>query len=171
MFYERLWLFLRVAAAAAPLLFSAVSTADEILLRVTGEVDTPLALTRSDLAGMPRVRVEAPTREDRSVMEVWEGVPMIEILRRAGAPVDERMGGRNTAAYVLVSAADGYRAVYALAEIDPAYALDRQVVVADTLDGRPLAGKFGSLRIVNKGEGRFSRWVRQVEALEVRIAE
>ena len=120
---------------------------------------------------MPRVEVVIPTRDDPDVMETWEGVPMIEILRKAGAPVDDRMGGRNSAAYVLVKAVDGYRAVYALAEIDPAYALERQVVVADTLDGKPLSGKFGNLRIANKGEGRFSRWVRQVEELEVRVAE
>lgn len=144
---------------------------DEILLRVTGEVDTPLELTRADLAAMPRQRVEMPARGEPERIEVWEGVPMIEILRAAGAPVDDRMGGRNSAAYVLVSSEDGYRAVYALAEIDPAYALERQVMVGDTLDGGPLRDSHGNLRIVNKGEGRFSRWARQVVSLEVRVAE
>ena len=171
MFESRTRIVLQTACAAVLVLLAVTTGAEEILLRVTGEVDRPLELTRADLQAMPRVRVEVPTREDRNVMEVWEGVPMIEILRKAGAPVDERMGGRNTAAYVLVKAADGYRAVYALAEIDPAYALERQVVVADTLDGKPLSGKFGNLRIANKGEGRFSRWVRQVVELELRIAE
>jgi DMSO/TMAO reductase YedYZ molybdopterin-dependent catalytic subunit len=159
------------AAICGSLLFaSTLALSDEVLLEVGGKVDTPLELTRADLAEMPRACIEVPTREDRNVMEVWEGVPMIEILRKAGAPVDERIHG-HLAGYVLVTAEDGYKAVYALAEIDPAYALDRQVVVADTLDGKPLSGKFGDLRLVNKGEGRFSRWVRQVEALEVRVAE
>ena len=165
---------LRVAQQTATfgtlLLVGAFAFGGDVLLEVGGEVDTPLELTRADLAEMPRVRIEVPTREDKSVMEVWEGVPMIEILRKAGAPVDERIHG-HLAGYVLVTAEDGYKAVYALAEIDPAYALERQVVVADTLDGKPLSGKFGDLRIVNKGEGRFSRWVRQVEGLEVRVAE
>lgn len=160
-------LLLSVSKASA----RADAAADEILLRVTGEVDTPLALTRADLAAMPRQRVEMPARGEPERIEVWEGVPVIEILRAAGAPVDDRMGGRNSAAYVLVTAADGYRAVYALAELDPAYALERSVMVGDTLDGGPLRESHGNLRIVNKGEGRFSRWVRQVVSLEVRIAD
>jgi hypothetical protein len=96
---------------------------------------------------------------------------MIDILRKAGAPVGDRLRGRNMAAYVVVIAADGFRAVYALAEIEPRFSPERRILVADTLDGKPLSGNFGNLRIANQGEGEFSRWVRQVVALEVRIAD
>lgn len=161
---------MRAVLAVALLLGAPGATADEVLLRVGGVVDKPLELTRADLEAMPRARAEVPTRDDPQVMEVWEGVPMIEILRKAGAPVDERIHG-HLAGYVLVTAADGYQAVYALAEIDPAYARERQIIVADKLNGEPLSGKFGTLRITNQEEGRFSRWVRQVVRLDVRIAE
>jgi DMSO/TMAO reductase YedYZ molybdopterin-dependent catalytic subunit len=160
-----------VVALVALLSLPVAASAEDVLLRVRGAVDKPLELTRSDLAAMPRDQFQIPARQDPKVMETWSGVPMIEILRRAGAPVGERLRGRNAAAYVLVVAQDGYRAVYALAEIDPASLPERRILVADTLDGKPLAGDFGNLRIANKGEARFARWVRQVVALEVRIAE
>lgn len=98
-------------------------------------------------------------------------MPLIEILRKAGAPVDDRLRGRNVAGYVLVQAQDGYRAVHALAEVDPAFSPARRILVADTVNGKPLDGTVGDLRIANEGEGEFARWVRQVVALEVRLAE
>jgi hypothetical protein len=120
---------------------------------------------------MPRDQIQIPARNDSGAMETWAGVPLIEILRKAGAPVDDRLRGRNMAAYVLVIAADGYRAVYALPEVDPKFSPQRRILVADTLDGKPLGGDFGNLRIANQGEGAFARWVRQVIAIEVRFAE
>jgi hypothetical protein len=163
----------RVAAATLSALFLApfVSLADEVILRVGGKVDTPLGLTRSDLAAMPHESCEIPSRADKTVMERWEGVPMIEILRKAGAPVDDRLRGPNVAGYVLVTAGDGYRAVFALAEIDPAFSPGRQILVADRLDGASLTGRFGNLRIADRGAAEFGRWVRDVVALEVRIAD
>jgi DMSO/TMAO reductase YedYZ molybdopterin-dependent catalytic subunit len=163
--------FVRAVAVAAFLILPAIASAGDVLLRVGGAVDKPLQLTRSDLRAMPRDQFQIPARHDRNVMETWSGVPMIEILRKAGAPVGDRLRGRNMAAYVVVIAADGFRAVYALAEIEPKFSPERRILVADTLDGQPLGGDFGNLRIANKGEGEFSRWVRQVVALEVRIAE
>lgn len=162
---------LRAAALAVFLMLPAIASAEDVLLRVGGAVDKPLQLTRSDLQAMPRDQFQIPARHDRNVMETWSGVPMIDILREAGAPVGDRLRGRNMAAYVVVIAADGFRAVYALAEIEPRFSPERKILVADTLDGKPLSGNFGNLRIANQGEGEFSRWVRQVVALEVRIAD
>jgi DMSO/TMAO reductase YedYZ molybdopterin-dependent catalytic subunit len=159
-----------VDTLAEKLSLPTASPADEVLLRVSGAVDKPIELKRSDLAAMPRDQFQVPTQNDKSVMETWAGVPLIEILRKAGAPVDDRLRGRNMAAYVLVIAADGYRAVYALPEIDPKFSPQRRILVADTLDGHPLSGDFGNLRIANQGEGEFSRWVRNVNSIEVRLA-
>ena len=171
MFLQATGKLIRAAALCVLLSIPALSGADEVLLRVSGAVDKPLELTRADLAAMPRDEFQIPARHDRSVLETWAGVPMIEILRKAGAPVGERLRGRNMAGYVVVIAADGFRAVYALAEVEPRFSPARRILVADSLDGKPLTGDFGNLRIANQGEAEFSRWVRQVVALEVRIAE
>jgi DMSO/TMAO reductase YedYZ molybdopterin-dependent catalytic subunit len=162
---------IRAVAMTAFLLTSAAVIADEVVLRVGGAVDKPLELTRADLAAMPRDEFQIPTQHDKSVMETWAGVPMIELLRAAGAPVGERLRGPNMAGYVVVIAEDGFRAVYALAEIEPRFSPERRILVADSLNGEPLDDKFGNLRIANQGEGAFSRWVRKVVALEVRLAE
>jgi DMSO/TMAO reductase YedYZ molybdopterin-dependent catalytic subunit len=163
--------WLRPWFLAAALAVPGIVSAEEILLKVDGAVDRPLQLTHADLASMPRDRIQIPARDKPEITETWEGVPLIEILRKAGAPVDERLRGRNVAGFVLVKAQDGYRAVYALAEVDPAFSPGRRILVADTVDGKPLSGDMGKLRIANQGEGKFGRWVRQVVALEVRLAE
>jgi len=68
-----------------------------------------------------------------------------------------------------VEAADGYRVVFAVAELDPA-STDRVVLLADRRDGKPLVGAQGPLRIVVPDEKRHSRWVRQVISLKLRRA-
>jgi hypothetical protein len=55
--------------------------------------------------------------------------------------------------------------------VDTTLDLFRADLVADRLRGKPLSGDFGNLRIANEGEGAFSRWVRQVVAIEVRFAD
>lgn len=47
----------------------------------------------------------------------------------------------------------------------------RRILVADTVNGDPLDGTMGKRLIANESEGEFARWVRQVIALEVRLAE
>lgn len=105
------------------------------------------------------------------VEATWEGVPMIEILRAAGAPVDAELRGGNLALVVRVSARDGYSAVFALAELDPKFR-DDEVLLADRRDGAVIADEEGPFRLVAPGEKRQGRWVRQVDRIDVlRAAE
>jgi hypothetical protein len=67
---------------------------------------------------------------------------------------------------LLVEAADSYRVVIALPELDPAFA-DKQVVLAFLKDGKPLDEKEGPYRIVIPDEKRMARWVRQVTGLKI----
>jgi hypothetical protein len=67
---------------------------------------------------------------------------------------------------LLVEAADAYRVVIALPEIDDAFT-DKQFVQAFLKDGKPLDDKEGPYRIVIPSEKRMARWVRQVTALKI----
>jgi hypothetical protein len=67
---------------------------------------------------------------------------------------------------LLVEAADGYKVVFALAEVEPAFAT-REIIVADKRDGKALDAKEGPLRIVAPGDKRAARWVRQVTTLRI----
>jgi hypothetical protein len=76
------------------------------------------------------------------------------------------MRGKRLASYLLVEAADGYRVVIALPELDPAFT-GKQIVLAFLKDGRPLDDKEGPYRIVIPDEKRMARWVRQVTRLKI----
>src|SRR5207245_2109868 len=86
-------------------------------LRITGEISHPIVLHEADLASLSRQTVHVV--DDKGVAVAYEGVPMAELLRRAGTPLGKRLRGPRMKLYVVVEAADGYRVVFALAEFDP----------------------------------------------------
>lgn|SRR5262249_23514190 len=143
------------AQAAAP----ASST-----LKVTGEVRTPLSLSPDELRAMPRKRVEVKDEDGRAV--AYEGVLIGEILKRAGAKMGSDMRGNAVATYVVASASDGYQVVFSLAEVDPVFT-GSEVIVADTIDGKPLFAYQGPFRIVAPRDTRPARSIRMLERLEV----
>jgi DMSO/TMAO reductase YedYZ molybdopterin-dependent catalytic subunit len=91
---------------------------------------------------------------------------MAEVLRFAGVPFDGHLRGPRVANYVLIEAADGYRAVFSLAEIDPSMT-DKVVLLADRQDGKPLPESAGPYRVVVPDDKVHSRWVRQVTRITV----
>lgn len=133
------------------------------ILTIGGEVAKPLRLDAASFAKLPHKQVEA---SDHGKAGHWQGVALVDLLRDAGVPIGEALRGANLALYVRVSAADGYRVVYALAELDPGFR-DSEVIVADRRDGKPLDAKEGPFRIIAVGEKRPARWVRQVTAIDV----
>jgi DMSO/TMAO reductase YedYZ molybdopterin-dependent catalytic subunit len=142
--------------------------AGEVILCVGGEVERPLRLSAADFARLPRRTVRAKDHDGREA--TFEGVTLYEVLQRAGVPFGERLRGKNLATYLLVEAADGYRAVFALPELDPAFT-DRIILLADRRDGQPLSSQEGRLRIVVPDEKRPARWVRQVVSLMIKQAD
>jgi DMSO/TMAO reductase YedYZ molybdopterin-dependent catalytic subunit len=138
-------------------------------LTVSGELETPLKLTAADLAAMPRVTVQAT--DHGGVRARFEGVALHEILARAGAPLGRNLRGPAATSHLIVTAADGYRVVFALAELDPAVTTSGHVVLlADRRNGQPMTAPEGPLRIVVPGEKEHGRWARMVTSLNVRRA-
>jgi hypothetical protein len=124
--------------------------------------------TLADLAAMPRTTVQAKTSHDGKD-HTFEGVAMAELLKRAGLPQGENVRGPMLARYILVSAHDGYRAIFALPEFDPAFT-DNRALLADKMDGQPLNDHDGPLHLVLPAEKRETRWVRMVEKIEILAA-
>ncbi|MBA2501463.1 MAG: molybdopterin-dependent oxidoreductase [Pyrinomonadaceae bacterium] len=137
------------------------------LLSISGEVERPLKLTAADLAKLPRRIVRAKAHDGKET--VFEGVLLGEVLRLAGVKFGEGLRGKNLALYLVVEAADNYRAVFALPELDPAFT-ERIVLLADRRDDKPLSAAEGALRVVVPDEKRQARWVRQVTSLVIRRA-
>jgi len=122
------------------------------------------ALSRADLEALPHVKVTAS--EHGSAPVTFEGVTLKSVLEKAGVTFGESMKGKRLTNCLLVEAADGYRVVIALPELDPAFT-DKQIVLALLRDGKPLGEKEGPYRIVIPDEKRMARWVRQVTMLKI----
>jgi DMSO/TMAO reductase YedYZ molybdopterin-dependent catalytic subunit len=134
-------------------------------LKVSGAVSTPLTLTIVDLKAMPRKTLTVVNPHEKKT-EKYEGVAIEEILRKSGAPQGNALRGPAMATYVLAEAADGYRVVFSLAELDTGIA-DSEIIVADTMDGAPLGDKLGPFRLVAPHEKRPARWVRMLRSITV----
>ncbi len=142
--------------------------AGEILLNVGGEVEHTLKLTVADLAKLPRRTVRATEHNGKEA--AFEGVELGEILKLAGVKFGDHLKGKSLALFLVADAADNYRVVFALPELDHAFT-DRVILLADRRDGKPLAASEGPLRIVVPDEKRQARWVRQVNSLTIRRAQ
>jgi hypothetical protein len=121
-------------------------------------------LSRADLEALPHVKVTAS--EHSSAPVSFEGVTLKSVLEQAGVAFGESMKGKRLTNCLLVEAADGYRAVIALAELDPAFK-DKQTILAFLRDGKALGEKEGPYRIVIPDEKNMARWVRQVTVLKI----
>ena len=142
-----------VAAGAVP--------PESLLVEVRGRVTV---LRRADLAGMARDSVRATFR---GVGHTYAGVRLTDVLRRAGVAVDSAHG-TNLVSRVLVEASDGWRVIFSLPELLPAFA-GRRVLVADLMDGAALPGNEGPWRLLCPDDGEeHARWVRGVVAIRVR---
>ena len=150
------------ARAPAPL-----AAAGEVVFRIGGDTERPQQWTLDDLAALPRREVRARDRDGTEA--TFAGVALVDLLRAAGVPLDAELRGSNMAMYLLVEAADDYRVVFALPELDPAFT-ERVILLADRRDGQPLAAAEGPLRLVVPDEKRHARWVRQVRSCTVRRA-
>lgn len=133
-------------------------------LQVGDEAGKFVPVPAKEWARLPRGKVQVKGQGDNIAR--YEGVSLAEVLRLAGVSFDEHPRGR-ASAYVVVEGSDGYRAVLALAEVDPKLT-DRVVLLADRLDGKPLPDKIGPYRLIVPGDKLPVRWVKQVSRVSVR---
>jgi DMSO/TMAO reductase YedYZ molybdopterin-dependent catalytic subunit len=168
--FQRCAVFLRfsiLAAICAGLVFAQApqpeASAGAATLAVTGDIPTTLTLKAEDLAAMPREKAVIPDQDGTEIE--YEGVPLREILKRAGAPLGGQLRGKALASYVLAKAHDGYQVVFTLGEIDAQFG-NEQIIVADKRDGKPLFGYQGPFRLVCPHDKAGARSVRMLETLE-----
>lgn len=159
-----LWILCGLAISISAQKVAAPPAASDVLLTVGGEVPTPLKLTRPDLDKFVRQRVRAKDHDGKEYD--YEGVALGDILQKAGVKFGDALRGKALATYLLVEAADGYQAVYALPELDPP-TTDRLILLADRQDGAAFPSKVGPLKIIARGDKTHARWVRKVKSLAI----
>ena len=157
------WVAIAVALFALTPAATAAAQTPERTLIVGGDVATPLTLAVDDLKTLPRTTVEV--QEDGRTLK-YEGVLVGELLKRAGVPLGAELRGDAVASFIVASASDGYRAVFSLAEVDPAFTRN-DIVVADTIDGKPLFAYQGPVRLVAPKDARGARSIRMLQRIDV----
>jgi len=143
----------------------AQSTTPGPQLKIGGAVSTPITLTVADLKNMPRTTLHV-TNPHENKSETYEGVLLEELLHRAGVLQGEQLRGKKMTSYVIAEAEDGYKVVFALAELDSGIT-NSEVLVADTVDGAPIDPKRGPFRLVVPHDKRPARWVRMLKSITV----
>lgn len=127
-----------------------------------------MRLKTADIAKLPRKELRAKGHD--GVESTYSGVELRDILSPAGAKFGKDLKGPAIAQYLIVEAADGYRAVFSLTELEPEFT-DKTVILADRRDGKDLGDGSGPWQIISTGEKKHGRWVRQVISLKVRLAK
>src|SRR5262245_8680046 len=140
------WPVLFAAILAAPFVPTAGADAKKEAggLTAVNEKGKATALSAETLAKLTRQTVKATA--PAGAPATYEGVSLVEILRAAGVTLGKDLKGPLLANCLVVQAADGYKVVFSLAEIDPD-TTDRVVLLADRKDGKPLDAKEGPYRL------------------------
>jgi hypothetical protein len=150
-----------LAVIAACLAFAGQAGAQSVDL--TGADGAVRSLEAPAIAALPRVSVPLTIHGEA---HIFEGPLLIDVLRTMGVETGAALRGPVLAQAVVVRAADGYAVVFGLAELDPGTRPNR-IILADSVDGAPLAAGDGPFRLVVEGDLRPARSVRQVMAVEV----
>lgn len=139
-------------------------SATDAELRLIAPHHDPVILTAADLKAMPHLNVTIHNSHSNAD-ETYSGVRLADLLGKVGAPLGNRLRGKALAHYIVASGSDGYQTVLALGEVDPEFH-PGEVLVADTMDGKPLDRRSGPLKLVvteDKHPARSVRYLAQVE--------
>jgi hypothetical protein len=133
------------------------------VLTVQSALGGSVTLSVPDLSTLPQRTVKATVN---GALVEFEGVLLADALAKVKLPVGESYHSTAASYYLEAEGSDGYRAVFAWAELDPAF-MDKAVYVVTKRDGKPLQAKDGPFQLVAPGEKRNGRWVRQLKSLRV----
>ena len=156
-----------ISILASPIA-NAQTPVKEASVKITSKVTTPLELKLTDLQQYPQTTVIRKDKDGKD--HTYSGVELSAILQKAGVTLGKDLRGKNLAKYVLISAADGYQVVFALAELDKDFT-DRAIILATMIDGKPLADADGPFRVIVQDEKRPARCIKQVIEIKVEIAK
>jgi hypothetical protein len=125
------------------------ATPAPVVIKISAEV----------IAALPQVTITVTDESGNKVQ--YGGARLRDLLVAKGVPVATHLMGADLARSVTVFGADGYPAVFALAEADPEIA-DAGIILATTRDGNSLPPNLGTVQIIAPGDKRHARWVHSV---------
>lgn len=146
--------------------FAAFGQSKAIVLKVEVEGGKSFEFGAKELGGVARREVSAKGHDEK--MSTYSGWNLGDLLRAAGAKLGkDELKGKDLGAYVVIEAADGYRATFSVAELSADFT-DKAVIVADLRDGKPFDDKTGPFQVIVPDDKKHGRWVRQVTAIRLK---
>lgn len=146
-----------------------ISQSPDSLLLSAGKYHDPISLTLADFKAKPHVNITIHNPHSNAE-ESYSGVPLDKLFGDLGAPLGKDLHGAALSTYLIAAGSDGYRAVFALAEVDPDFH-PGDVIVADVMNGKPLDAETGPFRLVTTEDKRPARCVRNLVSIELKSAE
>ena len=143
------------------LAFTCLQASAQIILRI--DPAAPVTVSPETLAKLTR---HAATLNDHGKQVNYEGALLRDLLSQSGVDFGKHLNAKQLSSYVAVSGTDGYKVVYALAELDPTIA-DSNIIIADKRDGQALSATEGPLRLIAPHDGRPARSVRMLQEIDV----
>ena len=125
-------------------------------------------LSVAELRAMPQKTVTAHN-EHTKADESYTGVLLGDLLAKYGFPVDKTTHRKMLRSYVVAEGADKYRVIFSVTEIEGSEHIG-EVIVATSIGGKPL-GDDGQFKLVDSGDKKPERWVRNLKSITVKSAE
>ena len=159
---------LQIATYSGPVVvMAAISKADLTLL--ASPYHDPSGLSLAQLKVLPHTTVTVHNSHTNAD-ETYSGIRVADILTPLGAPLGKELHGIALTNYLVATGSDGYQVVFALAEVDPSFH-PGEVLVADTMNGKPLDDHSGPLKLVVTDDKRPARSVRNLTTIELRLLQ
>jgi hypothetical protein len=144
-------------------------------VRIDGAVDRPTSVNTAMLDQRPHVTqtvqyLSGSTPQQRS----YVGADLWSLLSDQGVQTDPGQRNDTLNRYVLATASDGYRTVFALGELDPSLGNKGSMLAyAEIANGSTTAigTEDGPFRVTAPGDVRGGRYVSQLVGLEVRASQ
>lgn len=155
---------MKLPALIGLLLIPTFLFAQQSVLKIRGEVQTPLSLTLSDFSKLPHTTASIKDHDGKE--QAYSGVSLQTILTAAGATVGKLLNKEHVNKCLLIICADGYKVAYSLAELDSTFT-NKVAIIADQVGGKPLPENRGPFRFIMPGEKKLARSAYKVEELVV----
>jgi hypothetical protein len=155
-----------LAQQAAP---AAAASENASVLQVEAPGHESLRLAAADLKALTHISVTYHNTHTNAD-ETYSGVRVADLLAKLGAPLGNDLRGKALANYIVVTGTDGYKSVLALAEVDPSFH-PGEVIVADTMNDKPLDDHNGPFKLVVTEDKRPARSVRNLVTIELKSAQ
>ena len=136
-----------------------------LTLTVGGKATTLLV---ADLQAMPQKTVTVHD-EHTKAEESYTGVLLGDLLAKYGLPVDKTTHQKMLRNFVVAEGTDKYWVLFSVTEIEGSEH-NGEVIVATSMGGKPL-GRDGQFKLIDTGDKKTQRWVRNLKSITVKSAE